>query len=412
MLKRFYFPDPVEGGVTLDMVHKSIDGLKGDAQKTFLEIQEKIKKLNDDGATKAEIKEFKESLEKCSKDIETVNTFAENLQKELKAKQLSQNEPSFGAEIASIVEKNHSDIVAKKSAKTPMDFEAKALIAHKDMSFTGNTTGMVIRPDFDPTIIGQPFQIPHLRTMVRAGTTSGNAYYYPKATLKSGAPASVQPGGLKPEIQYQIDGKIAPVIKIAGHVRLPEEMIDDIEGLTSYLQNYLPEEVLKVEDTEILTGDGSTGHFNGLITQASVHTPTAGVVATESWDLLADGIAQQQNKWLPANRVMTNPIDWMFLVTRKSTDGVYSHPTLIVGTPLTVAGLSIVPHPKIAIDQYLIGDFTKAELKVRRGITVRFYDQDQDNAVKNMITVVAEERAAFAVYFPEAFLKGDFGRVA
>jgi HK97 family phage major capsid protein len=130
------------------------------------------------------------------------------------------------------------------------------------------------------------------------------------------------------------------------------------------------------------------------------------------WDLIANGIAIQQNKWLPANLGLINPIDWFLMATRKSTDGIYSHPTLIAGAPLTVNGLRLMPHPIINQDEYLLGDFTRAEIKFKKGLTVRWYDQDQDNAVKNLVTVVAEERAAFAVYYPDAFLKGDFGNIS
>lgn len=391
---------------------ESLGALTKAQQDSMKSINDRIEALTNGTATKDEIKAFKDELTKNAEDIKTVNEFAENLQKQYGQKELVTKTASFENAITDLIEKNAKTIQAadKKSA---ISFELGDYLSQKDMSFGNNTTGTVVAPDFNPNIYGQPYQVPHLRQLVRVGSTSSNTYYYVVATLKSGGPAAgITPGMLKPETQFQFDGKTAPVIKIAGHVRMPEEMVEDIEGMTSYINNYMPEEVLKVEDFEILRGPGTTGHFNGLITQASVHVPSPGVDTDEMWDLIANAIAIQQNKWLPANRGLVNPIDWFLMATRKSTDGIYSHPTLISGAPLTINGMGIMPHPIMNQDEYLIGDFTRAEIKFKKGLTVRWYDQDQDNAVKNLVTVVAEERAAFAVYYPDAFLKGDFGNIS
>lgn len=392
---------------------KALDTMQKEAVDRIKSINDRVEALQNGSATKDEIKSFKEDLAKNAEDIQAVNKFAEELQKQWGQKELVKKTATFENAVGDLIEKNAKTIQAANK-KTPLEFELEDYHSQKDMSFGNNTTGTVVAPDFNPNIFGQPFQVPHMRSLIRVGTTSSNTYYYVVATLKpgnAGPAAGITPGMLKPEAQFQFDGKTAPVIKIAGHVRMPEEMVEDIEGMTSYINNYMPEEVLKVEDFEIIRGPGTTGHFNGIITQASTHTPSSGVSTAEPWDLLADAIAQQQNKWLPPNLSMVNPINWMFLATRKSDDGIYSHPTLIAGAPLTVAGMRIMPHPIILEDEYLVGDFTRAEMKMKKGLTVRWYDQDQDNAVKNLVTVVAEERAAFAVYYPDAFLKGDFGNI-
>jgi hypothetical protein len=44
----------------------------------------------------------------------------------------------------------------------------------------------------------------------------------------------------------------------------------------------------------------------------------------------------------------------------------------------------------------------------RKGTSVRFFDQDQDNAIKNLVTVVIEKRLAMPVYFPGSIIRGAF----
>lgn len=408
-------PTDAPGATTLDQVVIKVNSIKDSADKTIMAMQTKIDDLVKGNATPAEIKEWKESIAKNAADIKLVNEYVEKLQKEGIGKPGAAKTKSLRDELGEIMEKNHEAITKNKGGKTPLEFDAKAIIQKADMSFTNNTTGTVVAPEYNPVIYGPPNQVPHIRTFINVGTTSSNAYWYTQAKLKTGSPVPgiIDPGQLKTQIEYQFDGVMVPVIKIAGYLRLPEEMVDDIEGMTSFLQNYLPEEVLKVEDAQILRGTGTANkQFNGLFTTSPVYTPSAGVDPLESWDVLADANAQLLNKWYVSTRTLVNPIDWMFLATRKSTDGIYSTPTLLYNAPLSIAGVQVTPHPLVNIDQFLTGWFPAAELKIKRGLTVRFYDQDQDNAIRNMITVVAEERAAFANYYPDAFLQGDFGRVS
>ncbi len=395
-------------------VAETLEKMDTASQQAIKDINEKIELLSKGGITADEIKSFKDTLTKNADDIKAVNDFAEALQKQFGGKTAVQKSETFNDMIEKMVSKNHPEIVGNMGKKTPLEFDAKDYMSHKDMSFAGNTTGIISAVDFDPRIYGQPFEIPHFRNYIRIGSTSLPSYSFIRGTRKPGfAPGvGVLPGALKPEMQYQFDPTVVQVIKIAGHVRLPEEMLEDIEGTTSYLQNYMPEDILRAEDTQILYGPGTTGTLNGIYTQATVYVPSAGVVATENWDILADAQAQQMNIWEPANRVFINAIDWMFLVTRKSTDGIYSHPTLMTGANLSVNGMPITPHPLITVDTFLMGNFNNAELKVKKGLSVRWYDQDQDNAVKNMVTIVAEERVTLAVYYPESFKKGDFGRIS
>jgi hypothetical protein len=60
--------------------------------------------------------------------------------------------------------------------------------------------------------------------------------------------------------------------------------------------------------------------------------------------------------------------------------------------------------------QFLAGDWMLgAQLLLRDDPTVEFSYENQDNFVKNVITVRVEGRDALAIYYPEAFVKGSTG---
>lgn len=431
MLRRFMSPtdcmhrSPDDGGgaggaavVTLESISKMMQDTKTEQEKALKSIQTKYDDLlAKDGETATVVKELKAELEKAQKRVEEVNTYLEQLDLVKGAAKAQERKKSLSEEIGELITKNSEAIIGGRGKKTPLEYETKGFLIQTkaDMSFSGNTTGTVVAPDFNSNIFAPPLQTPHMRTFIPVGTTSGQVYFFVQASLKAGSPTPgiIAPGITKTQVEFQFTGVSRKVLKIAGYSRLPEEMLEDIEGMTSFLQTYLPEEVLNKEDQQILNGLGDAlNEFDGLLVTSPAHVPSAGVVTTEMWDLLADANAQLQNLRFYPTRIMVNPIDWARMITRKSTDGVYSHPTLLLGVPLLIAGVPVVPHPEIPVDKYLIGRFTSVELKVRRGLTVRFFDQDQDNAIKNMVTVVAEERAAFANYYPNAFLQGDFGNVA
>jgi len=49
-----------------------------------------------------------------------------------------------------------------------------------------------------------------------------------------------------------------------------------------------------------------------------------------------------------------------------------------------------------------------AQVFDRKAASVNFYDQDENNAQLNLITVVIEERLTLVIYRPNAFVYGDF----
>ena len=66
--------------------------------------------------------------------------------------------------------------------------------------------------------------------------------------------------------------------------------------------------------------------------------------------------------------------------------------------PIAIASSS----PRILIDTFVeamgLGDLLRVTVST----------EDRDNFVKNMVTILCEERVGLSVYRPEAFVKGDF----
>jgi len=81
-------------------------------------------------------------------------------------------------------------------------------------------------------------------------------------------------------------------------------------------------------------------------------------------------------------------------------------------TSPTLWNLPVVTTQAIAQDKFLTGAFQMGAQVFDQWSAAIEAGFENDDFTKNKITILAEERLALAVYRPEAFIYGDFGRVA
>lgn len=278
---------------------------------------------------------------------------------------------------------------------------------------SGNLTGSYfVAPTIVPGVFAQPFNETHMRNVLTTGTTNSNVIRYVRDNGGEGGPAMTAEGATKPQMDRDLAILDANVRKLATYMRLPEEMIEDIEYITSFLTNIGTEEVLAVEDTQILYGDGTGQNLSGIANTGNFTAFAAGtsVVATPNeYDVLSAAVKQMRTlKRIPTVHLV-NPTNYYDMISRKDSTGNY---TLQGGgngiNPVTANGVPIVQMNQVAAGDFITLDRRAAQIFFRSNITVRFYEQDQDNAIKNLVTIVIEERLALPIYFITGIIKGTF----
>jgi HK97 family phage major capsid protein len=108
---------------------------------------------------------------------------------------------------------------------------------------------------------------------------------------------------------------------------------------------------------------------------------------------------------------LVNPIDYYKMKYTKddSKNYTFQAPSLTpAGMALEADGVSILEHTAVTAGDFFVFTPKAATIFDRTGTTVRFYDQDQDNAINNLITVVIEKRLALAVYYQTGIIKSTF----
>jgi HK97 family phage major capsid protein len=257
-----------------------------------------------------------------------------------------------------------------------------------------------------PTVADQPLVMRDLLTVVPL--TSGNAVEFLTETWTYAADYQVAEGDRKPQGSVVYAEKTANVRTIAWFVKASRQMMTDVPYFASTVDNRLIYGVLKKEDYELLWGNNAAGHLYGIMPQATALPLGVLPDITTPIDQVAAAIAYIASLNMVPTAVVLNPIDWAAMSILKTPQGIY----ILGGPPTAFAqprlwGLPVALTPSMPAGQFLVGAFPpNATLFDRETASADISYENEDDFVRNMCTIRAEERIALAVYRADAFVKG------
>lgn len=262
----------------------------------------------------------------------------------------------------------------------------------------------------------KPYELRHVRDLLRVvPQPTGMDTYVIRDAGGEGAPTSVAAGAAKPQSDRDWVKTVVPITKIAHYYKVPEEYLADIPWMQDEITGVGVEELLVKEDSMILTNNAG-GEFLGLnqtLNSTAYSTPTSlsgiftGAIEANNYDVLVAAWTQLRILKSFATGVLLHPADYAAMIMTKDTTGNYPFGAPNQSIP-NLFGAPIVPHTAVTSDKFFLGDFTKVKVGVRAGLTVRFYDQNEDDAIKNFVTVVIEERITMAGDRNDRVIYGDF----
>lgn len=272
----------------------------------------------------------------------------------------------------------------------------------------GNSNSPVIAATTDvDTRIVEGYRRPlMIADLFGSETISGNAltYYVESATVEGG-PSTVAEKAKKPLTSF---GDPTPVTvalqKIGAHYKESSELIEDTPWLASSIDGrgmYLHELFVENFLVSQLVGTSGIG--------ATQKTKAAGLTAD---DIFASMMKVQNATGFAADAVVINPTDYQALRLAKDSNlqyygggyfyGQYGNGVVAEQPPLW--GLRTVVTSAVNAGQVLVGAFRLGGSVVRKGgVTVNIANTNEDDFVKNLITILIEERLALAVRYPGAF---------
>jgi len=217
-------------------------------------------------------------------------------------------------------------------------------------------------------------------------------------------------GGAKPEIELAYESKTVGVKKIAAVIPVTDEVLEDIPALQSVINARLTFAVKQKEESEILNGDNSGSHLNGILPQ--IPAENKAIVSLESGHNAADNVFTAMTKvrsyFIEPTAIVINPVDWARIRLIKDENKNY-----IGGAPFSNSGPQpttylwdkpVVVTTAVAAGSALVGDFAQsAQLFRKGGLTLESTNSHAEFFKENKTMIRAEERLALAVYRPSAF---------
>lgn len=407
-----------------------------DPAKDAEALKAKLKELKESLATETETK-AKAAIEKEIKALEAKLPTAEqvkNLQDQVKklTEDAEKNQKAMDALIAKGNDtpiapqfKGLPDLLGEQLTKNEAALKAyksgdgKGFSVTLDRKAVGNmgsstnlTGSYFVTPQVVPGVILQPYEEVHMRNILPVGQTNSNVIRYVRDMGGEGGPGMVAEAATKPQMDRDLQIFDANVRKIATYMRVPEEMMDDIPYLQSFLAQVGVEEVMLLEDEQILYGAGTGQNLSGLSINSTAFSSAGfdNIQAPNQFDVLRAARTQARLLKRRPTVALVNPGDYFKMESVKDTTNNY---VLMGGgngiqPGRSVAGLTIIDHTAVEPDDFFVIDPRAAAIFDRTGLSVRFYDQDQDNAIKNLITIVIEKRLALPIYYTTGIIYGNF----
>lgn len=248
-----------------------------------------------------------------------------------------------------------------------------------------------------------------VRDLLTPGRMDGNTLEYVKETGFTNNAGMVAEGGSKPASDIKLDLVSTSARVIAHHMKASRQAMDDVAQLMSLVDNRLRYGLAYKEESQLLNGDGTGQNLNGIIPQATAYSTPTTLADLNIIDVLRLSMLQAALAEYPASGHVMHPTDWATIETLKDTVGNY-----IIGNPQgttqpTLWGLPVVATQAITARKFLTGAFQLGAQVFDRWLArVEVATENEDDFIKNLITVLGEERLALAVYRPEAFIYGDF----
>lgn len=312
--------------------------------------------------------------------------------------------------------RSHMDGVAHRGEMGPDD--VRALVQ------TGGLPADFISPQQVPGFFRGDDLQGSIRDALINGTTDSDSIVFFRELLFTNAAAAVAQAtattgstGLKPESGITFEQATANVVTIAHWIPITRQTLEDASQIRTYVEQRLIDGLKLEESDQLLNGDGTGANMTGLLNTTNVQslttagefttTPAADAgTANENFNRLLRGRMKVRSVGRArANFVVLNPTDLEQMLTYTDANRQYHAGGPFNGSGIpSLWGMRVIEDENIVENTALVGDGRYAAVWDRMQAQV-LADTINDQFVRNMLTLLAEERLALTVFRPTAFAK-------
>ncbi len=228
-------------------------------------------------------------------------------------------------------------------------------------------------------------------------------------TGPAGGPYTQAAGsGQKPEGAWAFQRDTAVVKTIAEWVPATKRALSDVAALEGLINDELEADLAEAEETQIVSGSGAGENLRGIFNTSGTQAQAfdADIFRTTRKALTK---VRTVGRAVP-NGIGLNPTDVETIDLARDNSGATAGTGQFLGGgpfamgPRTLWGVPIVESEAIPVGQAVVADWTKAVLWDREQASVTVSDSHADFFTRNLVAILGEERVAFAVTRPTAFV--------
>ena len=247
---------------------------------------------------------------------------------------------------------------------------------------------------------------------------SNNTVEYPVYGALEGAPGMVSEGGEKPQVHLPAPTWKADSLKeVAALWKITDNMAEDLGYVVSEINNHARYNLQLLEETQLLSGDGTDQNIAGLLTRGIQEMPQA-------TDSDPDRIFKARTKialatGFRADALVINPADYEAIRLSKDGNGQYygggyfsgqyGNGAIMQDPPLW--GLRTVVTEAITAGTALVGAFKLGGSVIRKGgLRAESTNSHESDFSHDLISFRIRERIGLQVKYPQAFVKVSLGK--
>lgn len=397
-----------------------VEHMKGEMIKKFdelvtsnvavKEMREMIEKFN--GAkTEADLLKLKEGMtelglklqsisEKSRKDGEPVKkSFADHIMNGVK------DLWSHPENIANLKKNNAKTVLQVKLAygekiDNPMT-EGTSVVAIGTNSVPFSLT------EFEPGLTRVARRQPFIAQLVNVSRTIMEFIAWAEQTnIDPGVAGNTAEGAAKTVGSFRITEKSQMIETMTYYIKISKRMLDDL----AFIENEIRTELMTVLalrlDAQTLNGNGTSPQMKGILQYAQTFSATSSlagsITSVSNYDALVAAILQIRADGtnlngeiidiFEPNYIVLHPADAAIMGLTKDSLGRYLMPPFMSPDGKKIEGLPIIENVGMTKGSYLVGDFTKSNLRIREDANITF-GYENDDFTKNLVTILGEQRA-------------------
>lgn len=258
---------------------------------------------------------------------------------------------------------------------------------------------------------------PNFWDYIRKGRTSAATYVWVNKSTPLGAADFIGPGVAKPGVSFKLVAETSTPKKVAASAKAGTELLKDIEGMVSFIEDEIRYQVLIAANAAAMTGVASSTDPNGIQTLSVAFPVGGGGLFTTNpnyMDAIRAGVAYMRSGLLQGPlTAFINPIDAGNMDMAKATDsGVYMLPPFVTANGRTIGGATIVEDYNIPVGSIQFAFLQYYRILMYEDLFVEWGWVD-DDFIKNLVTAIGEMRfhQMFNSIYTGAFMFDTFANI-